>query len=391
MNAKLENKEAEVKATDNTQLPATETEGNKKTKKKKSILREWLDAIVFAVIAATIIRWGLLSAYTIPTPSMESTQMVGDFLFVSKVAYGPRTPKTILRLPLTDNKIWGTDIPSYLSWIQLPITRLPGYTSVNNSHVVVFNFPADSTADGYMPPIDMKTHYIKRCVAIAGDKLEIKNQQVYINDKKLKNPPKLQYSYKAYTNRSINDLVFKRLDITDYRYETDNEQSYYFFMTTDDKIAKLKEANIFTSITKSLTPKGNRRNDVFPMNEKFAWNEDNFGPLIIPKKGMTIELTPENVILYGRTIKHYDWNDKVTLENGALFINGKKQDKYTFKQDYYFMMGDNRHNSLDSRFWGFVPGDHIVGQASFTWLSLDYNKTLFGGKIRWGRMFSWIY
>jgi signal peptidase I len=385
----MTNAESEKKVTEPTNQPtATETSPKtKKEKKKKSALREWLDAIVFAVIAATIIRWAFMSAYTIPTSSMEGTQLVGDFLFVSKIAYGPRTPKTILRIPLTENKIWGTNIPSYLTWIQLPITRLWGYTTVKNRDIVVFNYPEEDA------PVDMKTHYIKRCVAIAGDKLEIKGGQVYINDKVLTNAPTMQHSYKVYIEREPNDKILRDLDITEFEQDPyDPQPNERLIWTTKDKIEKLKKLKIFAKIELNIRAKGkpDPHGRVFPQSQLFPWNEDNFGPLVIPKKGMTIEMTPENIALYGKTIQRLDWNEKVEIEDKTLKINGKKVDKYTFKQDYYFMMGDNRHNSLDSRFWGFVPEDHVVGQASFTWLSLDYNKTLFGGKIRWGRMFTGI-
>jgi signal peptidase I len=369
----------------------TVSEAEAKPKKKKSALREWIDAIVFAVIAATIIRWAFLSAYTIPTSSMEGTQLVGDFLFVSKITYGPRTPKTLLRVPLTDNKLWGSSIPSYLTWIQLPITRLPGFASVKNNDIVVFNYPADSTRDGYMPPVDMKTHYIKRCVAIAGDKLEIKNSQVYINDKPAKNPPQMQFSYIVKSKQGINDKIFQELNISEYGYANEfaERMTDYRIWATEEQVAELKKYDFVKGVEKILTPKGQRRADVYPQSEDLNWNEDNFGPLVLPKKGMKIEINKQNLALYWSVIQKFDWNEKAEIKEGKLYIDGKEVKEYTFKQDYFFMMGDNRHNSLDSRFWGFVPEDHIVGQASFTWLSLDYKKTWFS-KIRWGRMFTGI-
>jgi signal peptidase I len=364
---------------------------NKKdVKKKKSKAREWIDAIVFAVIVATIVRWGFFAPYTIPTPSMEGTQLVGDFLFVSKIAYGPRTPRTLLRVPLTDNKIWGTEIPAYLSWIQLPTFRIPGYTSVQRNDVVVFNYPAEDA------PIDMKTHYIKRCVGVAGDKIAVKDGILYVNDKKAYIPPQLQHAYKCVFKESINERNYKDAGINLSDIEPDdhtiNGESFKLIHATEGEIKKLKEMELFVKIERSIRDKnvpdfGDKTRTFGGMD----WTCDNFGDLTIPKKGMTIEMTPANIKLYGSTIKRFDWNNKVEIQENTLLIDGKKVAKYTFKQDYFFMMGDNRHNSLDSRYWGFVPEDHVVGRASLTWLSLDPNKSLFGGKIRWGRMFRGIY
>ncbi len=369
----------------------TVSEAEAKPKKKKSALREWIDAIVFAVIAATIIRWAFLSAYTIPTSSMEGTQLVGDFLFVSKITYGPRTPKTILRVPLTDNKLWGSSIPSYLTWIQLPITRLPGFATVKNNDIVVFNYPTDSTREGYMPPVDMKTHYIKRCIAIGGDKIEIKDGQVFINGTAAQNPPQMQFSYIVKSKQGINDKVFQELNISEYGYANDfaERMTDYQVWATEGQIAELKKMDFVKGVEKILQPKGQRRPDVFPQSEDFNWNQDNFGPLTIPKKGMKITINKQNLALYGMAITKFDWNEKAVIKGGKLYIDDKEVKEYTFKQDYFFMMGDNRHNSLDSRFWGYVPEDHIVGQAAFTWLSLDYKKSWLS-KVRWGRMFTGI-
>lgn len=362
-----------------------------KEKKKKSVYREWFDAIVFAVIAATIIRWGLVSAYTIPTSSMEGTQLVGDFLFVGKITYGPRTPRTLLRLPLTDNKIWGTNIPSYTDWIQLPIGRLPGYTSVKNGHVVVFNYPVENA------PIDMKTHYIKRCIGIAGDQLEIKDSQVYINGKAFSNPPNMQFKYEVRSQLSFTDRVIERNNLEDHFSLVDlnstSQDKTYEILTSPEKAKALDKLDFIEKVSKVVTFANGIRNErVFPHHPDYNWNEDFFGPITIPKKGMTIEINKENLIFYRTVIEKYEWNEKVEIddEKYKLTIDGKEIKQYTFKQDYYFMMGDNRHNSEDSRFWGFVPKDHIVGQAWLTWLSLDYNKKWFN-KVRWGRLFSFIY
>lgn len=367
-----------------------EGETAKKPKKKKSALREWIDAIVFAVIAATIIRWAFFSAYTIPTPSMEGTQLVGDFLFVSKISYGPRTPKTILRLPLTDNKIWGTNMPSYLNWIQLPTTRIPGYTSVKRNDIVVFNYPEEDA------PVDMKTHYIKRCVAIAGDELKIEDTQVYVNGEAIKNPSGLQFRYLITSNQTINSRVIKRNKLDELgfgasKFQENNTSNQYSVETTPENAKKLEAFPFITKVERITSPKGQANERVFPQGLDLNWNEDFYGPVTIPKKGMTIDINAQNLAYYGKVIKRLDGNDpdEVEIDGEILKIDGEEVTSYTFKQDYFFMMGDNRHNSLDSRFWGFVPKDHVVGQAWFTWLSLDYSKP-FLSRIRWNRIFSSI-
>ncbi len=378
-----------------------------KEKKKKSKLREWVDSIVFAVIAATIIRWLIMSAYTIPTPSMEGTQLVGDFLFVSKLHYGARTPKTILHMPLTDNKIWGTNIPSYLSWIKLPIRRIPGFSDVKNNDVVVFNWPADTAGH----PVDMKVNYIKRCIGIAGDKLEVKNAQVYINGKPAKDPKKLHFRYTLKTKTPLSKKFFAKYGIYPNIGLISAYNSYREFVldatpqTMED--IKKKLGDLVLVAKKHVNKKGEASFDMYPNKfwydknkksrkkykiETLPWNQDYFGPLTIPKEGMKIQMTKDNIIKYAPVIMKYEYHDKVEVapDFSKISIDGKEIKEYTFVQDYYFMMGDNRHNSQDSRYWGFVPRDHVVGKAWFTWLSLDPTKGLFSGKIRWGRMFRGI-
>ncbi len=352
----------------------------KKVVRPKSKTREWIDAIVFAVVAATIIRWLILEAFTIPTPSMEKSLLVGDFLFVSKLHYGARTPKTPLQMPLTHQKIWGTDIPSYVDWIQLPQYRLPGLTKVKNNDVVVFNYPPESEY-----PTDLKTNYIKRAVGIPGDKIEVRDLQVYVNDKPLENPPKMQFRYFMVTENTVNDRIFRKYDISEYQ----SIQGGYVVLTTPETAKLLKDLDFVKEmiLTKRNPNEGDPR--VFPNSSKFNWNEDFFGPLIVPKKGMTMNMDTKNVILYEEIIRKYEGNEEVKVQEDKLYINGQVVDQYTFKQDYYFMMGDNRHNSLDSRFWGFVPEDHIVGKAFIVWLSLDSEGGLFD-KIRWSRFFKLI-
>lgn len=348
----------------------------------KTGIREWVDSLAFAVVAATLIRWASLEAYTIPTPSMEKSLLVGDFLFVSKLHYGPRTPITPLQIPLTHQTIWGTSIPSYLDWIKLPSFRIPGFSSVKRGDCVVFNWPAD---EGY--PTDLKTNYIKRCVAVGGDTLSVKNLQLYLNGKPAENPLKMQYRYFVRTNEIISERIFKKLDIT----EAILYQGGYIVYTTAENVAKLKEMNFVEDVVSTAKSDSVYDADarVFPNNSKYMWNEDNFGPLVIPSKGMTISLDSMSLPLYESTILKYENLKDVKVQNGQLLIDNQVVTTYTFKQNYYFMMGDNRHNSLDSRFWGFVPEDHIVGKAVFIWLSLD-PEGKFLDKVRWKRLFTFV-
>lgn len=350
------------------------------TKKKKSPVREWFDAILFAVIAATIIRWLFLEAFTIPTPSMEKSLLVGDFLFVSKIHYGARTPKTPLQIPLTHQTIWGTDIPSYLDWIQLPQYRLPGFTHVKRNDVVVFNYPPE-----FEHPVDLKTNYIKRCIGAPGDLIEVKDAQVYVNGTAMENPPNMQFRYYIVTNEFINERVFREHEISEYQ----RVQGGYAVMTTPETAEILKNMGFIEDVIKMVMPEDQVNPRIYPDASVFPWNEDFYGPLKIPAKGETIPINHENLVKYGEVIMNYEHLDDVRMEDDQLFIDGEPVTDYTFKQNYYFMMGDNRHNSEDSRFWGFVPEDHVVGKALFIWLSID-NTESFLNKIRWSRLFTLI-
>ena len=354
--------------------------GKKKPKKYRSKSREWFDAIVFAVIAATLIRWVFLEAFTIPTPSMEKSLLVGDFLFVSKMHYGPRTPATPLQMPLTHQKIWGTNIPSYLDWIQLPQYRFPGFSSVKRNDVVVFNYPPD-----YQYPVDLKTNYIKRCVAVPGDVIEVKDMQVYINGEPGSDPPRMQFKYLISTNETVNDRVFKKYDVSE-RYRVNGG---YLVFTTPETAKSLEQETFIKSVEVLEAREGEAEMRIFPDATQYPWNVDFYGPLRIPGEGETIEVNLENMTKYRSIIEYYEGHDNVEISEGTLKIEGESFETYTFKQNYYFMMGDNRHNSEDSRFWGFVPHDHIVGKALFIWMSLDPNESLLG-KIRWRRLLNII-
>ncbi len=369
-------------------------------KQKKSFFREWLDAIAFAVIAATLIRWLIMEAYTIPTPSMENSLLVGDFLFVSKFHYGTRTPKTPLQIPLTHQKIWFTEIPSYVTWIQLPQYRLPGISYVKSGDIVVFNVPGMNENNYLMPrstwidyPVDLKTNYIKRCVAVSGDVLEVKNRKVILNGQPSPDPQTMQYSYLVSAKDEINqrNLTNLGLDPDDFTYlgrQEDNRPMYQMFLTKD-KATELKSIPYITAVQDDYRTSDTPDMRIFPDSKYSRWNADNYGPVTIPKKGMTISINDSTLAFYGQTIKLYDHNENVELSDSTLMINGKPLKEYTFKQNYFFMMGDNRHNSLDSRYWGFVPEDHVVGKAFFIWLSIDKYAD-FVHKIRWSRFFNLI-
>lgn len=362
-------------------------------KKPQSFVKEWFNSIVFAVVAATLIRWTAVEAFVVPTPSMENTILVGDYLFVSKFHYGTRTTTTPLQLPLTHQKIPGTNIPSYLDWIELPSYRLPGFTEVKREDVVVFNVPPLSLNDNVHHPVQLKTFYVKRCVGLPGDIIEIRDSEVLINGRTLSHPSGMKFKYSVKTRDAISVRTMKNLSIdgNDYHYlgRSDNGESVYIMYLTADQESQLKTANYVSSISKMVKPVSEPESDIFPGSAFFKKNGDNYGALQIPKEGMSIELSDSTVAFYGETIILYDNPGEMTLVDGKLFRNGKNISQYTFRQNYYFMMGDNRHNSLDSRYWGFVPEDHIVGKPLFIWMSLDSDADVLH-KVRWSRLFTAI-
>lgn len=366
---------------------------------RKTVLQEWTDAIVFAVVAATLIRWLIMEAYTIPTPSMENSLLVGDFLFVSKFHYGTRTTTTPLQVPLTHQKIWFTETPSYVEWIKLPQYRLPGITEVKREDVVVFNIPPRELNDGIDYPVDLKTNYIKRCVGIPGDTLSVIDKQVHINGKPSPNPPEMQFSYIVQSESVINERILDKYEIDDFKVVGNSDEGVFYQMYISPAVAEeLKKLNFIKNIQVAVQnamgqytvrSKNDVEGNIFPDAGKFKWNGDFFGPLVIPAKGMTVSINDSTLAMYGDAITLYDHNENAKIEEGKLLIDGQAVTEYTFKQNYYFMMGDNRHNSLDSRYWGFVPEDHIVGKAFFIWLSLDRNGS-FLNRIRWSRFFNLI-
>jgi len=375
---------------------------NKPVEKKKGFFREWGDAILFAVVAATLIRWATFEAYTIPTPSMEDSLLVGDYLFVSKLHYGPRTPQTPLQIPLTHQTLWGTGLKSYSDLIQLPSYRLPGFSEVKSGDVVVFNVPFES-----QHPADLRTNYIKRCVAVAGDVLEIKDTQVFVNGKSMKNPPQSQNRYFLQVPQPNDDLYkgFQEQGVTNFNRPDGRpepifgtEEPTFMIDATPATADFFRKQPYVKGVVQDKAVPGQAEPDIFPNNPDYPqstpqpvnnWNKDNFGPLQLPKEGQTVQLTPQNTPIYQKIIMRYEHNEGVTIINGVLMQNGQPLKSYTFKQNYYFMMGDNRHDSLDSRYWGFVPEDHIVGKAVLIWMSTDPYADFFH-KIRWNRLFNTI-
>ncbi len=380
---------------------------------KKGPVREWVDAIVFAVVAATIIRTFLVEAYTIPTSSMEKSLLVGDFLFVSKISYGPKLPNTPIAFPFVHHTLpLTTTVKSYVDWISLPYYRFPGFGKVERYDAVVFNYPAgDTLSDKFQSnrsyysliqqygrqrvwsdtrnfgniiarPVDKRENYIKRCVGLPGDSILIKEAELYVNGQKAFVPGGIQFKYLVKTNGSpINQRILDKYNITEGMRAGAGD---LILWTSPDIVKEISALSNVVSVTKMIEPAGARDSEVFPYSPDYEWNIDNFGPLIVPKKGVTVSLNPKSLPLYARIITAYE-NNTLRVDGNTIYINNKAAESYTFQMDYYWMMGDNRHNSADSRIWGFVPNDHVVGKAVFVWLSLDPNKSLFNGKIRFGK------
>ncbi|MFP4557613.1 MAG: signal peptidase I [Bacteroidales bacterium] len=387
------------------------TPWKKRGQKKKSALVEWVDAIIFAVIAATLIRMFFIEAYKIPTSSMEKSLLVGDYLFVSKVSYGPKLPNTPLSFPFAHHTLPFTkQTKSYLEWIKRPYKRLAGFGDIERNDVVVFNFPEGDTVivqhqdksyyavvrelgrnyvwsnfDIVVRPVDKRENYIKRCVALPGDTMLIERGNLYVNGKMQEPIEGLQYNYTVRTNgTAINSKILDDLNIAKAdRFFNPSGGIYEMPLTSEayDRIRKLR--NVHSVLRHENTNATMMTKAIFPHSPDYPWTEDNFGPLWIPKKGETVDITLDNLPLYERIIGHYEQND-LEVKDSVIYINDKPASNYTFNMDYYFLMGDNRHNSADSRFWGFVPEDHVVGKASFVWLSLDTDKR-FPVNIRFNR------
>lgn len=418
-----------------------------KKSKNKTVLTVmgWVDAIVFALVAVYFVNLYFFQNYVIPSSSLEKSLLVGDYLFVSKMSYGARVPQTPLHMPLTQHTMPIFNCKSYLEWVKWDYKRVDGLGKVQLNDIVVFNFPAgDSVAtalqaediyrlsyqagkelskpidmsglsledqrlvfDYYyqvgrkyindnpqsfgeivVRPVDRRENYVKRCVGLPGQILQIENRVIYLDGKANKEPDNVQYRYFVHTKGMLPDDLCHELGISKEDlagYYTD-ESVYNMPLTAKAKDALLARKDIVTAIEN--TP-DNDAGGLYPLNKLTGWTVDNYGPIWIPKKGETIELSLDNLPLYERPIHAYEGN-ALEVKDGKIFINGEETTHYTFKMDYYWMMGDNRHNSADSRFWGFVPEDHVVGKPIFIWLSLDQDRGWFDGKIRWSRLFKFV-
>ncbi len=437
------------------------------------LIKNWIDPIVFAVIAASIIRGYFIEAFTIPTSSLEKSLMVGDFLFVNKFAYGPKIPQTPLAFPFAHHTLPLSETKkSYLEWIKLPYMRLPGFGSVKNNDIVVFNYPDGDTvalkqqnqsyyqivrdnveyameqnknmtyAQAYKTswdyvnsqedifgsivarPVDKREHYVKRCVAIAGDNFSVINGEVHINNIKQEMPKNAQHRYIVKTKEALfgengtgtngqhtlsNYNLLDELDI--YVSEAGkingpNDTNYYDLNMPQATVEKVKALAGVYSVTLKVELKNYYDSRIFPHNPSYPWNNDNFGPLLMPKEGLTVPIDTHNICLYQKVLDTYDDGlHQVTKQGAQVLYDGKPITSYTFKQNYYFMMGDNRHNSADSRSWGLVPFDHIVGSPFFVWFSMKYaeNNPVSGksvlksltknskeGKFRWERFLCYV-
>ena len=417
----------------------------------------WVDAIVFALVAVYFINLYLFQNYQIPTSSLEKTLLVGDFLFVSKASYGPRIPNTPLSLPLVQNTLPILNTKSYIENPQWKYRRLRGFDHIKHNDIVVFNFPTGDTVplkcvnpDYYSTcyqvgrdyafniklnlendpnkaekfemlgrrivlnepekfgevvyrPVDKRENFVKRCIGLPGDKIQIVNNQVFVNNNPQEHFKGIQFNYFVQTDGTeITKNIQKELGISneDFHFYSPQQMSaeyaavkgfdpnfgIYLFPLTDEAKAKLESFAFVKKVVITQPTDFVQFDDVFPLGNNYGWTRDNYGPINIPKHGQTFELTLKNLPIYERAIRVYE-NNKLEVKDEKIFINDIETRYYTFKMDYYWMMGDNRHNSADSRYWGFVPEDHIVGRPVFVWLSLDKDKGWFSGKIRFKRFF----
>ncbi len=414
----------------------------------RTAMGEWVSSIAFAVIAATLVHTYFIQPYVIPTPSLERTLRVGDLLFVSKFHYGARTPMTTVAAPMVHDTLPLAGVKSYLSKPQLPYFRLPGFTKVDRNDIVVFSWPADTVRQffkkeaGVDKPIDKKSNYVKRCVGIPGDSLAVIDGYVYINGKQLVLPDraKPQYDYMIHANKGVSSKVLQKIGVMDFdrkyisspinQVQFDAIKKYLIYTEridggkialyskstgipmnvirnqrlalteetsrsrrgalTDEMVAALQKESSIDSVVREADTKGAAGRNNFPQNPSYPWNYDQLGPIYIPEKGKTVALTVETLPLYKKIIREYEGNT-VSASGNQIMLNGQVSDSYTFKQDYYWMMGDNRDHSEDSRAWGYVPENHIVGTPIFIWLSVDnFNQGILKWRPRWDRIFTTV-
>lgn len=399
----------------------------------------WVDDIIFALVAVYFINIFLFQNYQIPSSSLEKSLLVGDYLFVSKLSYGPRVPNTPISFPLVQNTLPIFNCKSYTDWPEWGYKRVKGLGEVKRNDIVVFNFPAGDTIallqqnpDYYTlvaqygreaihlnkatfgevmyRPVDKRENYVKRCIGMPGDSLSIRDNQVYINGKAAENPENMQFNYYIETDGTMfNEEQFSLMDVSKddrgllgggngygqdllaylgFQANANGQYNPVYRMPLTNKALAI--AKKFAFVKKIVIEPDAIGGTTYPVDYKTGWTRDNYGPIWIPKKGATIKLDEKNLALYHRCIKNYE-NNKLEVKDGKIYINDQPSTEYTFKYDYYWMMGDNRHNSADSRSWGFVPEDHIVGKPIMIWLSLDKDHSLFDGGIRWERIFRWVH
>ena len=417
--------------------------------KPRSELGEWVSSITFAIIAATLVHTYFMQPFTIPTSSLEKSLLVGDYLFVSKFHFGARVPSTVIAAPMVHDSLPFTGTKSYLNSPQLPYTRLPGLQKIKNNDIVCFNWPADSLATMWgdtsgkftYKPFDKKTNYVKRSVGIAGDSLEMRDGYIYINGQKNELPyrAKLQFYYTFESKEPISQSTFPKFLLNKERTgvykilsEYWNNKKVQDAIKENGSLSKIGEDSLYTEVAGGINPQFAQRlkmisvenkininmtneeverlknypltvsvkkvnhgadDAIFPHVKELGWSQDNFGPIYIPKKGATVELNSETIPFYEQIIKNYEYND-LAINGEDIFINGEKATSYTFKQDYYYLIGDNRHNSLDARYWGYVPFDHVLGKPVMIWFSWDADAPSFSAKlksIRWDRMFTTVH
>ena len=416
--------------------------------KPRTAFGEWVGSILFAVVIATLVHTYFIQPYIIPTGSLEKTLLTGDFLFVSKYHYGARVPQTVVSFPMVHDTIIGTGVRSYLKKPQLPYLRFPKLQEIKRNEIVVFSWPADTVRQffvkeaGVEKPIDKKSNYVKRCVGLPGDTLQIIDGIIHINGAQTQLPDRAKplYGYTAYKKSGISSRALVQEGITDitrtfrinnitqerfgalrsYIVMVSNNQPNNFTVMTGGKglptdvvrqyginaselmetkkslyltLAEaevLRKTNDFDSLIRNINTQKSYNTQFFPNDVRYNWNEDNFGPIVLPKAGVTVNLTSANIALYKKIIRDYE-NKDLVIKNNQFAIDGKTATSYTFEKDYFWMMGDNRHRSEDSRFWGFVPDDHIVGKPIFIWMSIDgINDGLRNMKVRWERVFTTV-
>ena len=422
---------------------------NTKDGKPLTGVASWIDAILFALVAVYFINLFFFQNYKIPTSSLEKSLLVGDHLFVSKMSYGPRMPNTPIGFPLVQNTFPITNTKSYFEWPNWDYKRLAGFGDVKRGDIVVFNFPAGDTVAFNVPnpdfysiilgegsnylnqnpnlafgkkftnefevkqfvsglgrevvkrnsnfygevvyrPVDRRDNYVKRCVALPGDTFEIRDNQIFIDGNAVNKPKYLQHYYRVITDGTpLNSEFLDRIEMSQADRDGIGYEPNYTLALTQEKVDMIKQMSFIKSVTLVTTPRDSSGSpSVFPQSRSYPWSRDNYGPLWMPKAGVTVTLDMKNIMLYDRIITAYEGN-KLEVKNGVIFINGKETTSYTFKMNYYFMLGDNRHQSADSRYWGFVPEDHIVGKPILVWLSLDADKS-FPFNIRWDRFFTFV-